>query len=59
MSFEILGLAYHCSIDKKIHLHAPLRIQCKRLNDVKLIKMLKQEIQTGFGAKSVFYVLCI
>ncbi len=54
MSFESLGFAYHRGIDNKFTYRLPwaqiLLILCKRPNKVYIVKMLKNQTQTGFGA---------
>ncbi len=54
MSFESLDFAYHRGIDNKftyrLHWAQLLLILCKRPNKVYIVKMLKNQTQTGFGA---------
>ncbi len=55
MSFERLDFAYHRGIDNKFTYRLRwaqiLLILCKRPNKVYIVKMLKHQTQTGFGAK--------
>ncbi len=54
MSFESVDFAYHRGIDNKftnrLHWAHILLIRCKRPNKVNIVKMLKNQTQTGFGA---------
>ncbi len=52
MSFESLDFAYHRGIDNKFtyRLHWAQIILWKRPNKVYIVKMLKNQTQTGFGA---------
>ncbi len=54
MSFESLDFAYHRGIDNKfthrLHWAQIQLILCKRPNKVYIVKMLKNQTQTGFGA---------
>ncbi len=54
MSFESLNFAYHRGMDYKftyrLLLAQILLVLCKRPNKVYIVKMLKNQTQTGFGA---------
>ncbi len=54
MSFESLGFAYHRGIDNKftyrLHWAQILLILCESPNKAYIVKMLKNQTQTGFGA---------